>query len=63
MKQKIKKMYEAPVTEVFAISSLPLMIDIGSGQTTPEESDSNNSFFEDVEDGNAHNFNLWEDEL
>ena len=62
MKQKNKKTYEAPMTEVVAISPLPLMINIGSGETTPEESDANNSFFEDVEDGCDQNFSIWDDE-
>ena len=36
---------------------------MSSGQTTPEESDANNSFFEDVEDGEDHSFNVWDEEL
>ena len=37
------------------------MINIGSGETTPEESDANNSFFEDVEEGKDHSFSVWDE--
>ena len=47
MKRTIKKTYEYPETMVIKTSSQQLMINIGSGETTPEESDTNNSFFED----------------
>ena len=62
MKKTIKKKkYVAPETELCENFCQPFMINIGSGETTPEESDSNNSFFEDVEEGNDHSFNVWDD--
>ena len=56
-----KKTYVAPEAELCENFCQPFMINIGSGETTPEESDSNNSFFEDVEEGNDHSFNVWDD--
>ena len=50
MRPTIKKTYECPETMVIKTTSQPLLINIGSGETTPEESDANNSFFEDYEE-------------
>ena len=62
MKKTIdKKMYVAPVTELLDNLCQPFMINIGSGETTPEESDANNSFFEDVDEGKDHSFNVWDE--
>lgn len=50
MRPTIKKTYECPETMVIKTTSQPLLINIGSGETTPEESDANNSFFENDEE-------------
>ncbi len=50
MRPTIKKTYECPETMVIKTTSQPLLINIGSGETTPEESNANNSFFEDDEE-------------
>ena len=47
---------------VYKTFSQPLMINIGSGETTPEDSDANTSFFEDDEDYGSHSVNMWDDE-
>ena len=47
---------------VIKTTSQPLMINIGSGETTPEDSDANTSFFEDDEDYGSHSVNMWDDE-
>ena len=62
MKQRIKKMYESPETEVCENYNQPLMIVIGSGETTPEESDANMSFFDDDYDNGSHEINLWDED-
>ena len=56
-----KKTYVAPEAELCENFCQPFMINIGSGETTPEESDANNSFFEDVEEGKVHSFNVWDE--
>ncbi len=56
-----KKTYVAPEAELCENFCQPFMINIGSGETTPEESDANNSFFEDVEEGKGHSFNVWDE--
>ena len=62
MKMTIKKKtYVAPEAELCENFCQPFMINIGSGETTPEESDANNSFFEDVEEGKDHSFNVWDE--
>lgn len=63
MKKTInKKMYVAPVTELLENLCQPFMINIGSGETTPEESDSNVNFFnEEEEDYRTHSVNIWDD--
>lgn len=63
MRPTIKKTYECPETMVIKITSQPLMINIGSGETTPEDSDANTSFFEDDEDYGSHSVNIWDDEF
>ncbi len=64
MKKTIKKeMYAAPVTELYENLFQPIMINIGSGETTPEESDANESLFEDVDDYCSHSTSLWDDDL
>ena len=62
MRSTIKKTYECPETMVIKTTSQPLMINIGSGETTPEDSDANTSFFEDDEDYGSHSVNMWDDE-
>ena len=62
MRPTIKKTYECPETMVIKITSQPLMINIGSGETTPVDSDANTSFFEDDEDYGSHSINMWDDE-
>ena len=56
-----KKTYVAPEAELCENFCQPFMINIGSGETTPEESDPNNSFFEDVEEGKDHSFSVWDE--
>ena len=63
MRPTIKNTYECPETMVIKITSQPLMINIGSGETTPEDSDANTSFFEDDEDYGSHSVNIWDDEF
>ena len=63
MKTTIKKMYECPETMVFSNISQPLMIDIGSGNTTPEDSDANTFSFEEEVEYGSHSINLWDDDL
>ena len=63
MRPTIKKTYECPETMVYKTFSQPLMINIGSGETTPEDSDANTSFFEDDEDYGSHSVNMWDDEF
>ena len=46
----LKKMYVAPVAEILEIATDEMMIDIGSGNTSPEESDSNNNFIVEEDD-------------
>ena len=55
-----KKTYIAPVTELCENNCQSFMINIGSGETTPEESDSNVNFFNEEEDGNSFSYNRWE---
>ncbi len=61
MKQTKKTMYVAPVTELLENLCQPFMINIGSGETTPEESDSNVNFFNEEEDYGTHSVNIWDD--
>ena len=62
MKKTIdKKKYTAPATEIFETLREPLMINIGSGETTPEESDANQGFFEEEENSEKHSFNVWDE--
>ena len=63
MRPTIKKMYECPETMVFSTFSQPLMINIGSGDTTPEESDANIFSFEEEAEYGSHSVNLWDDDL
>ena len=56
-----KKTYVAPEAELCENFCQPFMINIGSGETTPEESDANNSFFGDVEEGKDHSFSVWDE--
>ena len=60
MRQTNKQKYAVPVTEVYDSYSQPLMINIGSGNTTPEESDANTSFFEDEQNGSHPSFYGWD---
>lgn len=63
MRPTIKKTYECTETVVIKTTSQPLMINIGSGETTPEESDANASFFEDDEEHGGHSVNVWDDDF
>ncbi len=57
-----KKSYVAPEVEIQKITTGELMIEIGSGNTSPEESDSNNSFFDEEENMDGfRSKNLWDD--
>ena len=57
-----KKKYVAPEAELCENFCQPFMINIGSGETTPEESDSNMSFFEEEgEDYGCSSVNVWDD--
>ena len=49
------------MTEIHDIFPQPLMINIGSGETTPEESDANLDFFEEEESTGGHSPNVWDD--
>ncbi len=62
MKKTIKrKTYVAPLTELCENSCQPLMINIGSGETIPEDSDANVNFFDEDEDSGNHSTNVWDD--
>ena len=63
MRPTFKKTYEYPETMVIKTTSQPLMINIGSGETTPEESDANNSFFDDDDEYTSHSINVWDDDF
>lgn len=63
MRPTFKKTYEYPETMVIKTTSQPLMINIGSGETTPEESDANNSFFDDDDEYGSHSINVWDDDF
>jgi len=59
--RKKKMTYVAPITELCENFCQPFMINIGSGDTTPEESDSNTNFFDEEEDYGSHSVNIWDD--
>lgn len=61
MTQKSKKKYDAPATMVCDSDLQPIMIPIGSGETIPEDSDTNNSFFEEEEENAKTTVNVWDD--
>ena len=62
MKKSSKKFYVTPECEVQYIESKPFMIEIGSGNTSPEESDTNSSFFQEEETEDFyHTRSLWEE--
>lgn len=61
MTQKSKKKYDAPIIVVCDTSLQPFMIPIGSGETTPEDSDTNISFFEEEEDDARPTVNVWDE--
>ena len=56
-----EKKYVAPLTEICVNYCQPLMINIGSGETTPEESDANLDFLDEDEDYGGHSLNVWDD--
>lgn len=57
-----KKKYVAPLTELCENYCQPVMINIGSGETIPEDSDANVSIFdEDGEDYVNSSFNVWDE--
>ena len=49
MEKSTKNFYKAPVCEVQDMECGAFMIEIGSGNTSPEESDSNSFIFEEDE--------------
>ncbi len=61
MRQTNKKTYVAPMTELCENCCQPFMIDIGSGETTPEESDAGMGIFEEDENYGNHSVNVWDD--
>ncbi len=57
-----KEKYTAPDAVILNVWSDKLMIEIGSGNTSPEESDTNTSFFDENEDDLFEKqTNLWDD--
>lgn len=56
-----KKTYVAPEAELCENFCQPFMINIGSGETTPEESDANVNFFDEEEENGSHSINIWDD--
>ena len=55
-------MYVSPAVEIQEITTGEVMIEIGSGDTSPEESDANKSFFDEDEGLNlTKTQNLWDD--
>lgn len=61
MRQTNKKQYASPVTELCEFYSQPLMINIGSGETIPEDSDANVNFFDEEENSGSRTTNVWDD--
>lgn len=62
MKKSMKNFYMAPVCEVHDLECGAFMIEIGSGNTSPEESDTNGSFFQEEESESFYRTrNLWEE--
>lgn len=62
MKKSKKKFYKAPVCDVQDLECGAFMIEIGSGNTSPEESDTNGSFFQEEESESFyHTHSLWEE--
>ena len=64
MKKSMKNFYRAPMCEVQNMECGGLMIEIGSGNTSPEESDTNSSFIQEEDDENEnfyHMHSLWEE--
>lgn len=58
---KNSRTYQAPVTDIIQLNAdTSVMIEIGSGETSPEESDSNRGFVEDEEDYLPRTKSLWE---
>ena len=57
-----KRNYRPPCIEVTAIEAGNLMVEIGSGNTTPEESDANTMFFEiEDEESSPKSPSLWDE--
>lgn len=56
-----KKKYVAPEAELCENFCQPFMINIGSGETTPEESDANVNFFDEEEENGSRSINIWDD--
>ena len=62
MNNSRKRNYQPPYIEVTAIDSGNFMVEIGSGNTTPEESDTNGTFFDmEDEDMTPKSHSLWDE--
>ena len=62
MRKSMKKSYMVPVCDVHKLECGAFMIEIGSGNTSPEESDANGSFFQEEETESFYRTrNLWEE--
>lgn len=60
--KKSKKHYQTPMTEVSELYPEKFMIEIGSGNTSPEESDTNASFFDQDDDyAEIRSRSLWDE--
>ena len=57
-----KRNYQPPYIEVTAIDAGNLMVEIGSGNTTPEESDANTMLFDmEDEENSPKSPSLWDE--
>ena len=62
MKTSRKQNYQPPVIEVTPLGTENIMVEIGSGNTTPEESDTNGAFFDiEDEDMTPKSHSLWDE--
>ena len=62
MERSTKNFYEAPVCEIQDMECGAFMIEIGSGNTSPEESDSNSFIFEEDEsEAPGRTRSLWDE--
>lgn len=62
MNNSMKKPYMAPVCEAQGMECGAFMIEIGSGNTSPEESDTNSTSFQEEENEKLyHTHSLWDE--